>query len=114
MTASERRLRRDTRSFLVCQELRAASFALSTVLVPIFTLLAAFALLSGCSKPAAEQQKSPAAAADIGTVSEAEQDKIILAVSTAIRKNHLSNREDECVSYRFDATRYKDAYVIDV
>jgi len=43
-----------------------------------------------------------------------DEDQTILAVSKAIKQAQLTDRADECLKYQFDATSFKDAYVIQV
>lgn len=43
-----------------------------------------------------------------------EEDRTVLAVSKAVRKNHLTDREDECLAYQFDPGPDKDFYSVDV
>ena len=58
---------------------------------------------SATSQAAQQQQES-------ATV----EDQILVAVSKAIRAAHLTERPDECLAYRFDATSSREAYFVDV
>jgi|HubBroStandDraft_6_1064221.scaffolds.fasta_scaffold15027_2 hypothetical protein len=42
------------------------------------------------------------------------EDRTVLAVSKAVHKNHLTDREDECLAYQFDPGPDKDFYSVDV
>jgi hypothetical protein len=79
-------------------------------------LLAAVLLVAGCTKssePAVAKVKAePLAQAPEANASV--EDRTVLAVSKAIRKNHLTDLEDECLAYQFDASSVKDAYLVDV
>ena len=48
------------------------------------------------------------------SASEASEDKTVLAVSRAIRRNHLVSKPDQCIAYQFDGSSLKDAFVVDV
>jgi hypothetical protein len=42
------------------------------------------------------------------------EDRTVLAVSKAIRKNKLTSRDDECLAYQFSPNTGKPYYVVDV
>ena len=46
--------------------------------------------------------------------SESSEDQVLLAVSKAIRKAHLTDRPDECLAYGFDSNASKEAYFVEV
>ena len=83
------------------------------VLAPL--VLCALLLYSACSEggppvPAAKQLPKVEQSAP---VTESEEDRVILAVAEAVKRNRLITVAEECVSYNFDATP-KDYYVVDV
>ena len=75
-------------------------------------------LLLGCkgTKPAegtgTAQPAASAASPATPPSTDSDEDKAILAVSKAIRKNKLTGLADECLSYQFDSE--KETYVVDV
>jgi hypothetical protein len=78
----------------------------------------AFLSNSGCSvatdsrsqhsSGADQSEKSPV------TPPQFDEDRTVLAVSKAIRLNHLSNLDDKCLAYQFDGDGVKDAFVVEV
>lgn len=97
--------------------------------VSSFALSAALLVTISCQN---SQQPNPTAHAKSGTSAEAlagplpekaaetensgqgEEDKTLLAVSKAIRKNNLTDRKDECLAYQFDPGTGKDFYLVEV
>ena len=86
---------------------------LRTLAVAVF---AAVLAAPGCSSappsgPKKAAEKSSAAKAS----TEIDEDKALLAVSAAIRKNHLvDDKPDQCLAYRVDGKAMKDAYLVEV
>ena len=65
--------------------------------------------------PPADTKKVPPKSSAAKESTEADEDKALLAVSAAIRKNHLVDQKpDQCLAYRVDSKSMKDAYVVEV
>jgi hypothetical protein len=49
-----------------------------------------------------------------GAAAQSDEDRTVLAVSQAVRRNKLVKLADECLSYEFDGSRSKDEFFVDV
>jgi len=93
-----------------------------------FVFIAALLATAGCH---GSQREEPTALAATPTPTEtpveprrqeaaapkndpSEEDKTVLAVSNAIRKNHLTDRQDECLAFQFNPNPKKDFFLVDV
>jgi hypothetical protein len=93
----------------------------------IFVMMLAF--VSGCNANEGQTQSNSPAQTSSATQSEStragqqrpkeatstsDEDKTVLAVSRAIRKNKLVDKPDQCLAYQFDAESSKDYFVVEV
>jgi hypothetical protein len=64
----------------------------------------------GVASGAAKRQPVPST----GAAAQSDEDRTVLAVSQAIRRNNLVKMADECLSYQFDGSRSRDQFFVDV
>jgi hypothetical protein len=100
--------------------LRSKAILLSALLVAFLSCKSA-QNTETAAKAASPQTNPPQAAAAKETTAQAapkddqsEEDKTVIAVSKAIRKNHLTDRDDECLAFQFDARPGEEFYVVEV
>jgi hypothetical protein len=66
----------------------------------------------GASGLPKEQAKQPVSST--GTLAQSDENRTVLAVSQAIRRNKLTKLADECISYQFDGSSSNDDFLVDV
>jgi len=71
-------------------------------------------LCQGCSTATQPKPQRSDSAADTAKASAESEDKTILAVTKAIRRNHLVSQRDECIAYEFDADASKETFIVEV